>query len=308
MGPFVVNTRLLFVCMLFLGVMVWGGVIWDFDDAATPEGASLRLIEGKPAFTRVDGGQGLAPGVGLAWADAGVLRLRPELELHCRFRLDALRETTQNLALKDGEYLLRVDWQKEGGHLSFFVHLEGKWEPRLRGPVVKPGVWYDVHAQWTGTALRLNVNGELYTRQRSGPTREGDAPLETGPVTGVIDRLGLWNPSYDRSALLWAFDAKAAQAVRQPTQEFVGESGWDDWEALGGARCETEDGVLSASFPSASTMLVSPPLVCELSPLPFICIDVDASGGGWSGHLDVVTDRGRSGDRPASLTGRRSQP
>ena len=45
--------------------------------------------------------------------------------------LDALREGVQILAMKDGEYILRVDWGREGGTLSFFVQLGGWGIPAL---------------------------------------------------------------------------------------------------------------------------------------------------------------------------------
>ena len=93
-------------------------------------------------------------------ADSPELRLRPGLEIACRFRLDELRNGVQNLALKDGEYLLRVNEQGDGGHLAFFVQIEGKWESRLLGPAVKTNTWYDVRTTWTGQAMSLTVNGE----------------------------------------------------------------------------------------------------------------------------------------------------
>jgi len=165
-----------------LGLMLWGTATqaelrWEFDGRVEPAGAPLKLLTGKPAFAAVGPGQGLAAGCGLTWADAPALRLRPELEILCRFRLDATTEGTQTLAMKDGEYILRVDWQKEGGSLSFFVQVDGKWESRLRGPVVRPGTWYEVRAQWTGTAMDLVVNGEAFHSRRAGRIQPADEPL-----------------------------------------------------------------------------------------------------------------------------------
>ena len=284
-----------FTCLVALGAFLLGAgvrseVTWEFNGSAEPEGARLELEAGTPAFTTVGADQVLAAGCGLAWADAPVLRLRPEMEIRCRFRLDATRETTQTLAMKDGEYILRVDWQNEGGNLSFFVQIDGKWEGRLRGPVVQTGVWYDVRAQWTGTSMVMDVNGESFSCGRAGRIQSKAEPLETGPIAGVIDRLEVRNPGYDRSTVLMGLTGTRTGGTEQ--SEFGGDDGWQGWQGLGGATCEVRDGVVTASFPSASAMVVSPPLACEVAPLPFICLDVEAPAPGWIGHVDIATDTG----------------
>ena len=268
-------------------------VRWDFDGTATPAGAELALTSGKPAFVATDTGKGLSPGTQLDWADAPPLGLRPEIEIRCRFRLDSLREGVQILATKDGEYLLRVDWAKEGGHLSFFVQIEGKWEPRLRGPVVEAGVWYDVRVGWTGQAMHMDVNGASSTALRAGRTRSGDSPLQIGPIDGTIDWIEIRNPSIARSATLAAL-AAASQGAKARTEApaYGGKANWQGWEAAEGATCKIRDGNAVCTFASASAMLVSPPLSCPVASLPFVCLEVEAPGTGWTGHLDIVTDSG----------------
>ena len=124
--------------MLVLGGSAAADVVWDFDGTVEPSGAELQRLSGTPEFTSIEGGQALVAGRALQWKDAPVLRLRAGMHLRCRFRLDDLRKSAQMLAMKDGEYLLRVDGH-EGGHLSVFVQTEGQWEPRLRGPIVESG-------------------------------------------------------------------------------------------------------------------------------------------------------------------------
>jgi len=265
-------------------------IVWDFDGTANPAGAALKLVEGRPSFTAVEGRHALAAGSGLVWADAPALRLRPEMEFRCRFRIDKTREGTQTLAMKDGEYILRVDWEREGGHLSVFVQIEGKWEPRLRGPVVQPGTWYDVRAQWTGTKLTMDVNGESFSRRRAGKIRPGSEPLEIGPIDGVIDRLEIRNPSFDRATVLAGPGLKGVGTGAQTS--FGGEAGWHGWQAMGGATCETRSGVAHVRFPSGSAMFVSPALELDLTHLPFACLEVEAPGLGWTGHIDFVTGVG----------------
>lgn len=284
-----------FTALVTLGVFVLSAsiraeILWNFDGTAEPVGAQLKLEQGTPAFAVAGGTQGLAPGCGLMWADAPALRIRPELAFRCRFRIDKAAHATQPLAQKDGETILRVDWQKEGGNLSFFVQIEGKWEPRLRGPVVQPGVWYDVHAQWTGECLTMEVNGESFSRRRAGRVQGTDAPLQIGPIAGVIDRLALDNPGYDRSAVLQGLtDAGTGGADRST---FGGTAGWLGWQGLGGATCEVRNGLVTASFPSSTAMWVSPPLAGELAALPFASLELEAPGPGWVGHLEFTSDIG----------------
>ena len=274
--------------MLLLGGAAEAGIVWEFDGTADPSGTKLKLLSGKPTFTKIEGGQALAAGSGLEWADMPALRLRPEIGLRCRFRIDEMREGPQTLAMKDGEYILRVDWQREGGHLSVFVQIEGRWEPRLRGPVVKLGTWYDVRAQWTGTMLRMDVNGESFSRRRAGKIQPGAEPLQISPIAGLIDRLEIRNPSLDRATALLGL--KATGDGKQTA--FGGEDGWRGWQAMGGATCEVSNGVASASFPVASSMFVSPPFAVDLTHLPFACLEMEAPGTGWTGHLDFATDTG----------------
>ena len=276
---------------LFLGTVAWGGVRWEFNGSAQPEGVPVRLEKGTPAFATVDASQGLAPGCGLLWSDAPVLCLRPDLELRCRFRLDEMRAGPQILAMKDGEYILRVDWSKEGGNVSFFVRVNGIWEPRVRGPVVQPGTWYEVQARWTGTRLEMTVNGTSYrTNRATGRTQSKGAPLQVGPIAGMIDRLAVLNPGHDRSLALAKLSKPAAEGTKQ--HEFGGTADWRGWQGTGGAACTFRDGLADTTFPTASAMLISPPLACDLIPLPFVCLDVEAPGPGWTGRLEVVTDEG----------------
>ncbi|MCK5805200.1 MAG: glycoside hydrolase family 99-like domain-containing protein [Lentisphaeria bacterium] len=266
-------------------------IAWEFNGSATPAGTALELVAGKPAFVKLENVQALAPDCALEWADAPILTVRPELEIRCRFRLDEPPATPQILAMKDGEYILRVDWRKEGGHLSFFVQIEGQWEPRLRGPIVKLGVWYDVRALWTGTELHMNVNDQFYSRRRAGRTRAKDSPLQTGPISGVIDRLEIRNPGFDRATILTGLVNR--DAATSAKKRFGGAAGWSGWRTLGGAICEVrKNGAASLSCPTGSSMFVSPALALDLTALPFVCLEIEAPGPGWTGHLDFMTDTG----------------
>ena len=283
--------RRLFALSALLGLctVAQAEIVWEFDGTADPSGVPLTLLNGKPQFAEVDGSRALATGTMLQWEDAPALRLRPETEIRCRFRLDKLREGTQTLVQKDGEYYLRVDWQAEGGTLSLFVRTEGSWEPRLRGPVVRPGTWYDVRAGWDGMTLKMEVNGESFSRHHVGKIQPGPAPLTIGPILGAIDRLEIRNPGFDRTSAL-ANLATGTDASAQT--DFGGANGWNGWKALAGATGKVEGGMSKLTFPSASSMFVSPPFEIDVTQLPFICLEVETPEPGWTGSLDFTTTAG----------------
>jgi hypothetical protein len=121
--------------------------------------------------------------------------LAPGFRLDCIVRFDEVPPGTTPLAVKEGEYMLRLDPQNEGGQLSFFVNLGG-WEPRVRAARrVEPGVRYRVSARWDGLELTLDVNGERERMLRSGLVRPGPAPLVTaaGRVNGHFELVSIDN-------------------------------------------------------------------------------------------------------------------
>ncbi|MDZ7616343.1 MAG: LamG-like jellyroll fold domain-containing protein, partial [Patescibacteria group bacterium] len=302
-------------------------VSWQFDGTATPSGGSVELLGGKPAFVATDKGQGLAPGVALQYADAAELRLRPEMEIRCRFRLDELPEHPRALVMKNGEYLLRMDGTKEGGYLSFYVQIEGRWEPRLRGPVVQAGAWYEVRVVWSGQSMRMDVNGERFEQTRFGRIRQGTEPLQIGPIAGVIDYLELRNPSLERAALLATMPADGQSRIVSPPAPdtadpipadkpiLAGQGRWEGWQAMNGATRDVGGSAITTAFPSGSSMLVSPALACDLTPRPFICLDIESIAPGSTGYVDIVTDAGmdsisfqpQSDGRPTIIDGAMSE-
>jgi hypothetical protein len=133
--------------------------------AAPRAGVSENAVQdGKPVFALDRQDPRLSAGKSVEVADRPDLRLRPGVAIVGRFRLDAHKRWAQNLVVKDGEYLLRVDNPDDGANLVFFVQIEGKWESRLRGPVVETNTWYDVRAVWTGQSMAMTVNGETFSQ------------------------------------------------------------------------------------------------------------------------------------------------
>ncbi len=283
-------------------------------ETRTPHGIDSEPVDDRSVFSVTDDEKRLAPGTVLEHADRLELRLRPGFEIRCRFRLDELPKQAQILTAKNGEYLLRVDGH-ENGHLSFFVQIEGSWESRLRGPVVKADTWYDVRVVWSGLAMTMNVNGESFRQPRLGRITPGPEPLQIGPVAGVIERMEIRNPSLERVALLTS-PKDAAPPAGKPGR--VGEplplahgSDWNGWQAQNGGACEVKEGILAANFPTPTAMLASPLLSTDLAAYPFLCLDFESVPSDATGYLDFKTDTGtgtlcfqpESGGRPTVLSG-----
>ena len=245
-------------CLVALAVALPAvGGVWEFDGTLEDSsGAGLHARAAKPAFA--EDGKALAPGVQAEIADTPALQLHPGLEAECRFRLDQRPAGVQVLFCKDEEYMLRVDWVKEGGNLSFFVYVGDQWEARVRGPVVELGRWYDVKVGWDGLTLTMQVGkDEIWTRARPGVAVPTANPLVFGPIAGVIDRIAIRNPGYQRQQLLATLPAATNGAA---SARFESAAGWQQWQAMGEAAGKVEGDSLVATFPGEAGLLVSPPL------------------------------------------------
>lgn len=249
---------------------------WEFDGTLTDASGNGRAgVASNAQFTAVEGGQALAPGTRVEVPHAEPLQLYPQLDIRCRFRLSATAERTQDLVRKDREYLLRVDWAKENGSLSFFVFVDGQWEPRMRGLVPKIGQWYDVRARWDGRKLMLDVNGQRWSCPRPGAVAATENPVQFGPIAGLIDRIEIRNPGYACEQALLRVDRESS-GDRPAPPRFGGGDGWRGWRGVGGAACEDRDGVLQARFPQTGAMIVGPALRADAATLPFVCMDIAA--------------------------------
>jgi hypothetical protein len=308
-------------------------LLWTLLTCAAPcaRAAESGAPAGAPVYALDPQDKRLAAGKTVDVADRPELRLRPGLEIACRFRLDAHKSWAQNLVVKDGEYLLRVDSPGDGANLVFFIQVEGKWESRLHGPEVKTNTWYDVRATWTGQSMEMTVNGERFSQPRLGRIGPGPKPVQVGALAGALERLELFNPSLARAALLAGLPAAAAPAAEAKEGFFgrlrgalfgaaaeragepcvLGGPAWEGWQPRNGAACKADGAALAAEFPGATAMLVSPALAVDLAPYPFVCLDVEAGGRGVTGTLDFTTDSGagsisfqpQSGGRPTVISG-----
>ena len=141
-------------------------------------------------------------------SDAPDLRLAPGLRLECWVQPTGPNLGTQLIAVKDQEYMLRIDPPGEGSRISFFVNLDGNWEPRVQSEIApQVGQWYHLVAAWDGHTLSLEVNGKVYRRERSGNPRTAYGQLQFGPFKGAIDGVRLENPAAaSTAAAYWPFE------------------------------------------------------------------------------------------------------
>jgi hypothetical protein len=252
---------------------------WEFDGAL--DDGSGRSHHGQAAegrFAALPEGQGLAAGVTVTVPAAEDLCPQPLFQVICRFRLDEVRDLPQVIVQKDKEYQVRVDWAKEGGQVSFFVYLDGQWEPRVRGPVATAGTWYDVSATWDGAETSIEVNGERTTCARTGVLAPSANPVVIGPLAGVIDRVELRNPGFLRQQALVRLDAESAAApAPSGPAAFGGPAGWPGWGATAGATCAVRGGALECQFVTAAGLVASGPLAIAAAESPFVCIETDGA-------------------------------
>jgi hypothetical protein len=183
--------------------------VWNFDGGlADRSGRGNDAFAASASFAPGHNGQGLRCGQGPAVVpDSPELRPASGLRIECWARLDALGTTFQPLLIKERAYQLRLDPPQEGGHFSFFLHLDG-WEPRVRSKMpAKVGVWYHLIAGWDGKEIWLDVDGQRTSAPRSGVPVSSDEPLELGLFEGVLDEVRIENPAAPSAGVAqWLFE------------------------------------------------------------------------------------------------------
>jgi hypothetical protein len=185
---------------------------WRFDGNLRDASGHGHDLAGKGArFVPTPGGQALASDSrALQAASKPDLQLAPGLRIDCSVYFDEVPAAGRYIAMKNGEYQLRLNSAKEGGCFALFVNLDG-WEPRVCSEQrVEPGRWYRVTASWDGFLLTLDVNGQRSHATRSGLPRVTDNPLVIGALGGRIDNLRIENP---RLPTIQVRDARQEHAI-----------------------------------------------------------------------------------------------
>jgi hypothetical protein len=106
----------------------------------------------------------------------------------------------QIILFKADQFLLRIDPPEEGGAFSFFININGRWEPRVSSRVIPvENHYYHVVGTYDGSWLRIYVNGELKgeTFRRGNLWRESmnEPILIGGPLffQGVIKDVRIYD-------------------------------------------------------------------------------------------------------------------
>ena len=105
---------------------------WLFDgNLRDSSGHGYDLLGKDVDFVPVPGGQALKSGSGkVQVASHPHLQLAPGLRIDCSVYFEQAPAGSRMIAIKNGEYQLRVNSPEEGGCFAFFVNLDG-WEPRV---------------------------------------------------------------------------------------------------------------------------------------------------------------------------------
>ncbi|NLX98913.1 MAG: hypothetical protein GXY83_22435 [Rhodopirellula sp.] len=169
---------------------------WRFDgDLRDTSDHGYHLTGERIDFVPVPGGQALKSGSAKVQVPSHPdLQLAPGLRIDCSVYFEKAPTEGGYIAIKNGEYQLRVNPADEGGCFAFFVHLDG-WEPRVSSNErVVAGRWYRITARWDGFALTLDVDGQRSRVTRSGIPKAADHALVVGGFGGLIDNLKIENP------------------------------------------------------------------------------------------------------------------
>ncbi len=267
---------------------------WPLDgDLADRSGRKHDITLPEARFVPGHEGQGLLVGAepGQA-ASTPYLNVAPGLRIECWVYLKEESADYRPIVFKDGEYLLRVDSQPEGGQFTFFVKQKGKWDPKVRSKEVpKTGVWYHLVAQWDGVDATLEVNGATSRLRRSGPISPGGAAVEIGSEGLIIDALRIENPMALAQQELQAMVAAVPADGRTGADHFGKGTGWSGWGGTRGAQVSAAADVLVATFPDSNAMIVNPSLNLDLAERKYVCCDISCRTA-RAANLIFLTDTG----------------
>lgn len=265
---------------------------WPFDGTLADASGKGHDASGE-GIGFVEGREGQA--VKLNWqaleiADSPGLRLAPGLIIECWVYYDEKPTGYQPIVIKDKEYQLRLDDEREGGDFSFFVYLDG-WEPRVSGTAPRAGEWYHLVATWTGTELSLEVNGQRSSTHRVGTPSPTDNPVFVGKANCRVENLRLANPRLLQLREMQAMMAAVPEGERTKATHFGAGDGWEGWSARWGAEMSLRENVISARFPDETALLVHPGLNVDAGDHTYVCVDIRSPSARLA-NLFFVTDVG----------------
>ena len=284
------------------GLAAW----YSFDLKADPAKDSsayhhdAEVSAGTPVTGREGLGLSLDGREGLSVASTSLLQSHRGFTLDCWVMFTST-EQNMNIISKEGEYLLRVDPAAEGSSISFFVDVGGSLEPRVRGPVASPGVWYHLIAAWDGEYATLWVNSERYRSRRPGAISPTDAPVLIGRpgkwgttgVKGIMDEVRLLSRALTAGDVLvaeYVLDQRpSGPGVRTARFEF--DDGPGGWETRGVDGVRTRHGVIRGRFRGHGSALLHRHLNVPVAHRPFVALRM-AVDKGSAGSVVFLTTGG----------------
>lgn len=236
---------------------------------------------------------------GLQIENDPLLQLKKGFSIECRICPSDV-STCINIVTKDGEYLLRINNPKrEDGTISFFVNLDGHWEPRVRSVKPKPNSSYHIIATWDGSVARLWVNGMPFEVRRIGQMKPTDAPVIIGSPTrwasqgfvGTIESFTIYNRLLSIREIIERFYLPEQRIKPMMSTDFGFDKDAEGWQVSEGMKAECKKGFLSLMVSDPESFIRSPLLDIDTAANRFISLRMSVDKG-RNGCLTFITEKG----------------
>ena len=173
---------------------------WSFDEGKgstakdlSGNGFDLELSDQEWAKGKI-GGALKFNGTAIELESSEKLQLGDAISIEAWLYLEDKSGDYTGIVYKWSDYLLRMDSDAEGGNFSFFLNLDGGWEPRVSDGAPELKKWYHVVGVWSGKKSSMWVNGVNTDADRAGTPTAGAEPVKIGEgLIGLIDELKIYN-------------------------------------------------------------------------------------------------------------------
>lgn len=271
---------------------------WRFDEG---QGTTVRDVSGRFAGT-MRGARWTEGRFGKALFFDGnaevVIPSAPDLQLTGPISVEAWIRPERisgyhMIVRKENEYQLRLNAPREGRFATFFVFLDGKWEPRVQGAVPEVGKWHHLVGIWTGETLQIWLDGRPTFRDRLGHPKPTDNPVRIGSgFVGAIDEVRVYRRALGLGEVWEHCTGRPLPETeaREPRFAFAHDAeGWFAAEGLD--EVAAHDGTLTMRVTSPTPLLVSPPLKGQAEELDFLSLRLKVDRG-VRGEVWVETKKG----------------
>ena len=206
-----------------------------------------------------------------------------------------------NLISKENEFLLRTDWNQEGGKISFFVFGNGGWEPRVSAFNPQANTWYHMIIMWDGTQSYLWVNGEVFTTARSGAVKPTDDPLVIcsrsnfgGPFAGCVEYVKVYKRMLTAGEIVrkqYGIDEKTGGGTENTVFDFS--KGLQGWVGREGAELKAESSKLKVNTKQEQSFIINKDLNANIDRRDYLAVRM-AVDKGSRGDIIFATTKGAS--------------